>query len=248
MKLKEKQNQKQINNIEKKRKEKIISVCASVPVTHGSGTVWIYCNNKFSNVNEMCGMRLLSRNFCKCSYLLMHLLAIMKENSFICDDSPTDLSFILWLRFLSRFLISLAAHSWFYFISRINWYASIFIYLLIASVRMINWFESRLFFFRCRCTVFCLIFIMIIFKIVVRHIFHVIFIQNNNKSFKIFFCKSELVWWNSFDVKHSFYQRNALDKISIKTRVSVHLMQLLLDFHVLPEVCLTNRIHFEWYR
>lgn len=171
----------------KKRKEKIISVCASVPVTHGSGTVWIYCNNKFSNVNEMCGMRLLSRNFCKCSYLLMHLLAIMKENSFICDDSPTDLSFILWLRFLSRFLISLAAHSWFYFISRINWYASIFIYLLIASVRMINWFESRLFFFRCRCTVFCLIFIMIIFIIVVRHIFHVIFIQNNNKSFKIFF-------------------------------------------------------------
>lgn len=102
-----KQNKKQINNIEQKKKEKkIICVCASVPVTHGSGTVWIYCNNKFSNVNEMCGMRLLSRNFCKCSYLLMHLLAIMKENSFICDDSPTDLSFILWLRFLSRFLIS----------------------------------------------------------------------------------------------------------------------------------------------
>lgn len=98
---------KQINNIEQKKNEKkIICVCASVPVTHGSGTVWIYCNNKFSNVNEMCGMRLLSRNFCKCSYLLMHLLAIMKENSFICDDSPTDLSFILWLRFLSRFLIS----------------------------------------------------------------------------------------------------------------------------------------------
>lgn len=91
---------------QKRKEKKIICVCASVPVTHGSGTVWIYCNNKFSNVNEMCGMRLLSRNFCKCSYLLMHLLAIMKENSFICDDSPTDLSFILWLRFLSRFLIS----------------------------------------------------------------------------------------------------------------------------------------------